>query len=145
MKIVPFWRTSLSESKSRQYYFDHFEIHPIKVRCFLLYSEMKHIFVHLFLKGKVILSYYILWEVTYVCIPLQIIANFLPGESYSSYSSAEETLRSLLHSVVKVSQTNLNFSFLTLACFIIVFPRISLDHLSITLFALFLYFFRSLQ
>ncbi|XP_062001830.1 uncharacterized protein LOC133719495 isoform X1 [Rosa rugosa] len=61
MKIVPFWRTSLSEAKSSQYYFDHFEIHPIK-----------------------------------------IIANFLPGESYSSYSSAEETLRSLLHSVVKV-------------------------------------------
>lgn len=70
MKIVPFWRTSLSDSKSRQYYFDHFEIHPIKVRCFLLYSEMKHVFVHFFLKGKVILSYYILWEVTYVCIPL---------------------------------------------------------------------------
>ncbi|PQP92489.1 uncharacterized protein Pyn_24908 [Prunus yedoensis var. nudiflora] len=61
MKIVPFWRTSLSNSKSQQYYFDHFEIHPIK-----------------------------------------IFANFLPGDSYSSYSSAEETLRSLLHSVVKV-------------------------------------------
>ncbi|PON54074.1 Vacuolar protein sorting-associated protein [Parasponia andersonii] len=63
MKIVPFWRTSLSDSssKSRQYYFDHFEIQPIK-----------------------------------------IIANFLPGESYSSYSSAQETLRSLLHSVIKV-------------------------------------------
>lgn len=63
MKIVPFWRKSLSESNSpsRQFYFEHFEIHPIKV-----------------------------------------YANFLPGESYSSYSSAEETLRSLLHSVVKV-------------------------------------------
>ncbi|KAK7858698.1 hypothetical protein CFP56_010476 [Quercus suber] len=63
MRIAPFWRTSLSESKSqsRQFYFDHFEIHPIK-----------------------------------------IFANFLPGESYSSYSSAQETLRSLLHSVVKV-------------------------------------------
>ncbi|KAM1156496.1 hypothetical protein ACFX2B_026994 [Malus domestica] len=61
MKLVPFWRTSLSDSKSGQYYFDHLEIHPIK-----------------------------------------IYANFLPGDSYSSYSSAEETLRSLLHSVVKV-------------------------------------------
>ncbi|XP_030499771.2 uncharacterized protein LOC115715105 isoform X2 [Cannabis sativa] len=63
MKIVPFWRTSLSDSntKSRQFYFDHFEIHPIK-----------------------------------------IIANFLPGDSYSSYSSGQETLRSLLHSVIKV-------------------------------------------
>ncbi|XP_062102259.1 uncharacterized protein LOC133812291 isoform X2 [Humulus lupulus] len=63
MKIVPFWRTSLSDSntKSRQFYFDHFEIHPIK-----------------------------------------IIANFLPGDSYSSYSSSQETLRSLLHSVIKV-------------------------------------------
>ncbi|XP_042974875.1 uncharacterized protein LOC122306512 isoform X1 [Carya illinoinensis] len=63
MRIVPFWRTSLSDSTShsRQFYFDHFEIHPIK-----------------------------------------IFANFLPGESFSSYSSAQETLRSLLHSVVKV-------------------------------------------
>lgn len=34
MRIVPFWRTSLSDpnAPSRQYYFDHFEIHPIKVR-----------------------------------------------------------------------------------------------------------------
>ncbi|KAL5557187.1 hypothetical protein UlMin_039423 [Ulmus minor] len=63
MRLVPFWRKSLSDSntKSRQFYFDHFEIQPIK-----------------------------------------IIANFLPGESYSSYSSAQETLRSLLHSVIKV-------------------------------------------
>ncbi|XP_059458026.1 uncharacterized protein LOC132187653 isoform X3 [Corylus avellana] len=63
MRVVPFWRTSLSDSnsQSRQFYFDHFEIHPIK-----------------------------------------IFANFLPGESYSSYSSAQETLRSLLHSVIKV-------------------------------------------
>ncbi|KAL5752815.1 hypothetical protein ACOSQ2_023322 [Xanthoceras sorbifolium] len=63
MRIVSFWRTSLSDSntQSRQFYFDHFEIHPIK-----------------------------------------IIANFLPGDSYSSYNSAQETLRSLLHSVVKV-------------------------------------------
>uniref|UniRef100_A0A2N9G322 Vacuolar protein sorting-associated protein 13 VPS13 adaptor binding domain-containing protein n=2 Tax=Fagus sylvatica TaxID=28930 RepID=A0A2N9G322_FAGSY len=61
MRIVPFWRTSLSDSNfpSRQFYFDHFEILPIK-----------------------------------------IFANFLPGESFSSYSSAQETLRSLLHSVV---------------------------------------------
>ncbi|XP_010558503.1 PREDICTED: uncharacterized protein LOC104827123 [Tarenaya hassleriana] len=62
MRIVPFWRTSLStNSQSRQFYFDHFEIHPIK-----------------------------------------IITNFLPGDSYSSYNSAQETLRSLLHSVIKV-------------------------------------------
>ncbi|KAI9166047.1 hypothetical protein LWI28_025262 [Acer negundo] len=63
MRIVSFWRTSLSDSntQSRQFYFDHFEIHPIK-----------------------------------------ITANFLPGDSYSSYNSAQETLRSLLHSVVKV-------------------------------------------
>ncbi|XP_022132801.1 uncharacterized protein LOC111005570 isoform X3 [Momordica charantia] len=63
MRIAPFWRTSLSDSKTRsqQYYFDHFEIHPIK-----------------------------------------IIANFLPEESYSSYSSTQETLRTLLHSVVKI-------------------------------------------
>lgn len=33
MRIVPFWRTSLSDpnAPSQQYYFDHFEIHPIKV------------------------------------------------------------------------------------------------------------------
>ncbi|KAM4118037.1 hypothetical protein ACB094_02G170500 [Castanea mollissima] len=63
MRIAPFWRKSLSDSKSqsRQFYFDHFEIHPIK-----------------------------------------IFATFILGESYSSYSSAQETLRSLLHSVVKV-------------------------------------------
>ncbi|GAB2259820.1 hypothetical protein Droror1_Dr00010675 [Drosera rotundifolia] len=61
MRIVPFWRASLNQSSSQQYYFDHFEIHPIKV-----------------------------------------IASFLPEESYSSYSSAQETLRSLLHSVIKI-------------------------------------------
>ncbi|XP_059638646.1 uncharacterized protein LOC132280907 isoform X2 [Cornus florida] len=63
MRTVPFWRTSLSDSstQSQQYYFDHFEIHPIK-----------------------------------------IIASFLPGDSYSSYSSTQETLRSLLHSVIKI-------------------------------------------
>ncbi|KAG1347955.1 hypothetical protein COCNU_06G017840 [Cocos nucifera] len=33
MRLVPFWRTSLSDSRtqSQQYYFKHFEIHPIKV------------------------------------------------------------------------------------------------------------------
>lgn len=33
MKLVPFWRTSLSDSTapSRQFYFKHFEIHPVKV------------------------------------------------------------------------------------------------------------------
>ncbi|XVF17781.1 hypothetical protein REPUB_Repub10bG0153200 [Reevesia pubescens] len=63
MKIASFWRTSLSDSNapSQKFYFDHFEIHPIK-----------------------------------------IIATFVPGESYSSYNSAQEALRSLLHSVVKV-------------------------------------------
>ncbi|GAB2282542.1 hypothetical protein Dimus_017083 [Dionaea muscipula] len=62
MRIMPFWRTSLNQStQSQQYYFDHFEIHPIKV-----------------------------------------IASFIPEESYSSYSSAQETLRSLLHSVIKI-------------------------------------------
>ncbi|XP_039155678.1 uncharacterized protein LOC104457236 [Eucalyptus grandis] len=63
MRIAPFWRSSLNESKSasQQYYFDHFEIHPIK-----------------------------------------ITANFLPGDSYSSYGSSQETLRSLIHSVIKV-------------------------------------------
>ncbi|KAK7251111.1 hypothetical protein RIF29_34030 [Crotalaria pallida] len=61
MKIAPFWRTSLSDSESQRFYFDHFEIHPIK-----------------------------------------IIANFIPGEPHSSYSSTQEALRSLIHSVVKV-------------------------------------------
>ncbi|CAE6075717.1 unnamed protein product [Arabidopsis arenosa] len=62
MRVVAFWRSSLStNTQSSQYYFDHFEIHPIK-----------------------------------------ITANFVPGSSYSSYNSAQETLRSLLHSVVKV-------------------------------------------
>ncbi|EOA26077.1 hypothetical protein CARUB_v10019496mg [Capsella rubella] len=64
MRVVAFWRSSLStNTQSSQYYFDHFEIHPIK-----------------------------------------ITANFLPGSSYSSYNSAQETLRSLLHSVVKVPE-----------------------------------------
>lgn len=32
MRIVPFWRSSLNNStSSSQYYFDHFEVHPIKV------------------------------------------------------------------------------------------------------------------
>ncbi|KAF7809778.1 putative vacuolar protein sorting-associated protein 13C [Senna tora] len=61
MKIASFWRTSLSNSESQRFYFDHFEIHPIK-----------------------------------------ITANFIPGDAHSSYSSAQETLRSLLHSVIKV-------------------------------------------
>ncbi|OIT36385.1 hypothetical protein A4A49_56343 [Nicotiana attenuata] len=62
MRIVPFWRTSLSDTNtpSQKYYIDHFEIHPVKV-----------------------------------------VASFLPGESYASYSSTQETLRSLLHSVIK--------------------------------------------
>ena len=32
MRVVPFWRSSLStNTQSSQYYFDNFEIHPIKV------------------------------------------------------------------------------------------------------------------
>ncbi|MCD7448865.1 hypothetical protein HAX54_046959 [Datura stramonium] len=63
MRIVPFWRTSLSDTNtpSQKYYIDHFEIHPVKV-----------------------------------------VTSFLPGESYANYSSTQETLRSLLHSVIKI-------------------------------------------
>ncbi|PIN04126.1 hypothetical protein CDL12_23341 [Handroanthus impetiginosus] len=63
MRIVPFWRRSLSDSSTprQQYYFDHFEIHPIK-----------------------------------------IVASFLPGDSHYRYDSTQETLRSLLHSVIKI-------------------------------------------
>ncbi|CAN1331486.1 hypothetical protein LINPERPRIM_LOCUS35341 [Linum perenne] len=63
MRLASFWRSSLSDSSapSQQYYFDYFEIHPVK-----------------------------------------ITANFLPGDSYLSYNSTQETLRSLIHSVVKV-------------------------------------------
>nr|XP_043638642.1 uncharacterized protein LOC122609764 isoform X2 [Erigeron canadensis] len=65
MRIVPFYRRSLSDpnAPSQQYYFDHFEIHPVK-----------------------------------------IIASFLPGDSYYSYNSTQETLRSLLHSVIKIPE-----------------------------------------
>uniref|UniRef100_A0A7N0RDR0 Vacuolar protein sorting-associated protein 13 VPS13 adaptor binding domain-containing protein n=1 Tax=Kalanchoe fedtschenkoi TaxID=63787 RepID=A0A7N0RDR0_KALFE len=63
MKVAPFWRASLSNpnTPSRQFYFAHFEIHPIKV-----------------------------------------VASFLPGDSYASYNSTQETLRTLLHSVIKI-------------------------------------------
>ncbi|XP_028768350.1 uncharacterized protein LOC114725959 isoform X2 [Neltuma alba] len=61
MKLASFWRRSLSDSESQRFYFDHFEIHPIK-----------------------------------------ITASFIPGDSLASYSSAQETLRSLIHSVIKV-------------------------------------------
>ncbi|KAJ0963386.1 hypothetical protein J5N97_028508 [Dioscorea zingiberensis] len=63
MRLVPFWRTSLSDptTQSQQFYFKHFEIHPIKIK-----------------------------------------ASFLPGNPDSSYSSTQETLRSFLHSVIKV-------------------------------------------
>ncbi|KAG9440811.1 hypothetical protein H6P81_020976 [Aristolochia fimbriata] len=63
MRLVAFWRTSLADSSgpSTQFYFKHFEIHPIK-----------------------------------------IVATFLPGNPNSSYSSAQETLRTLLHSVIKI-------------------------------------------
>lgn len=40
MKIVPFWRTSLSSNtQSQQYYFDHFEIHPVKITANFLPEE----------------------------------------------------------------------------------------------------------
>ncbi|XP_068653783.1 uncharacterized protein [Aristolochia californica] len=63
MRLVAFWRSSLADSStpSTQFYFKHFEIHPIK-----------------------------------------IVASFLPGNPNSSYSSAQETLRTLLHSVIKI-------------------------------------------
>ncbi|CAM6111804.1 unnamed protein product [Calypogeia fissa] len=63
MKLVPFYRISLSESTapSRQIYFERFEIHPIK-----------------------------------------IVGSFLPGSPRADYSSGQETLRALLHSVIKV-------------------------------------------
>jgi hypothetical protein len=39
MKLVPFWRSSLSDpnTPSQKYYFKHFEIHPIKVLPCVLY------------------------------------------------------------------------------------------------------------
>ncbi|KAF2295129.1 hypothetical protein GH714_031612 [Hevea brasiliensis] len=60
IKLASFWRTSLSNSSapSQQYYFDHFEVHPIK-----------------------------------------IIANFLPGDSYLRYDSAQETLRYAMRAI----------------------------------------------
>ncbi|ERN17671.1 hypothetical protein AMTR_s00059p00194330 [Amborella trichopoda] len=63
MKLVPFWRTSHSQSKagSQQIYLKHFEIHPVK-----------------------------------------IIASLLPGSPHAGYTSAQETLRSLLHTVTKI-------------------------------------------
>ncbi|KAH7673564.1 Vacuolar protein sorting-associated protein 13 [Dioscorea alata] len=63
MRLVPFWRTSVSDptTRSQQFYFKHFEIHPIMIK-----------------------------------------ASFLPGNPDLSYSSTQETLRSFLHSVVKV-------------------------------------------
>ncbi|KAL8484416.1 hypothetical protein ACS0TY_013579 [Phlomoides rotata] len=44
MKIVPFFRRSLSNSSTtrQQYYFDHFEIHPIKL-CWKLWVVWKQI------------------------------------------------------------------------------------------------------
>ncbi|CAN6343588.1 unnamed protein product [Urochloa humidicola] len=65
MKLVPFWRASLAPSgtPSTQFYFRHFEVHPIK-----------------------------------------IIASFRPGSRRATYSSAQEALRALLHSVIKVPE-----------------------------------------
>lgn len=43
MRVVAFWRSSLSttNTQSSQYYFDHFEIHPIKV---LLLTAVLNVF-----------------------------------------------------------------------------------------------------
>ncbi|KAL2240290.1 UNVERIFIED_CONTAM: hypothetical protein Sindi_0670200 [Sesamum indicum] len=41
-------------------------------------------------------------QVKYLSIVLQIVASFLPGDLHYSYSSTQETLRSLLHSVIKI-------------------------------------------
>lgn len=91
MRIVPFWRTSLSDpnTPSQLYYFDHFAIHPIKVSHFSFYFG---------------LSILILMPLSHVCfcMLLKIVASFSARESYASYSSTQETLRSLLHSVIKV-------------------------------------------
>ncbi|KAG0468893.1 hypothetical protein HPP92_018221 [Vanilla planifolia] len=67
MKLAPFWRSSSTSSskQSQQFYFRHFEIHPIK-----------------------------------------ITASFLPGNQYPGYSSAQQALRSFLHSVLKVPSIN---------------------------------------
>ncbi|KAL2623458.1 hypothetical protein R1flu_003663 [Riccia fluitans] len=63
MKLAPFYRSSLSESTapSRRFYFERFEIHPIK-----------------------------------------IVASFIPGNPRADYSSGQETLRALIHSVIKI-------------------------------------------
>ncbi|XP_062202518.1 uncharacterized protein LOC133904893 isoform X2 [Phragmites australis] len=65
MKLVPFWRASLAPTgmPSTQFYFRHFEVHPIK-----------------------------------------IIASFRPGIRRTTYSSAQEALRALLHSVIMVPE-----------------------------------------
>uniref|UniRef100_K3Z322 Vacuolar protein sorting-associated protein 13 VPS13 adaptor binding domain-containing protein n=1 Tax=Setaria italica TaxID=4555 RepID=K3Z322_SETIT len=67
MKLVPFWRASLAPSgtPSTQFYFRHFEVHPIK-----------------------------------------IIASFRPGSRRTTYSSAQEALRALLHSFIKVPEVS---------------------------------------
>lgn len=36
------------------------------------------------------------------CMSFKMVASFLPRDSYASYSSTQEMLRSLLHSVIKV-------------------------------------------
>lgn len=63
MKLVPFYRSSLADSITphRAIYFEHFEIHPIK-----------------------------------------IVASFLPGHPRANYTSAQETLRAFLHSIIKI-------------------------------------------
>ncbi|KAL3690687.1 hypothetical protein R1sor_004338 [Riccia sorocarpa] len=63
MKLAPFYRSSLSESTapSRRFYFERFEIHPIK-----------------------------------------IVGSFIPGNPRADYSSGQETLRALIHSVIKI-------------------------------------------
>lgn len=92
MKLAAFWRTSLSDSKtqSQLYYFKQFEIHPLKVS---LYS---------FLITVKILTIFFRISILTCSVFFQIRTCFLPGNPYASYSSAQETLRSLLHTVIKV-------------------------------------------
>lgn len=109
MKIVPFWRSSLGDSSAprQQYYFDHFEIHPIKV----LRSNLLHFRIYALIPLSYFSSPYFhyLISMMYVCgmcvsAISKIVASFLPGDLNYRYSSTQETLRSLLHSVIKVPE-----------------------------------------
>lgn len=58
MRIVPFWRTSLSDSKSqsRQFYFDRFEIHPIKVKNFPMFPDVFDILIDFLLSYAMLIA-----------------------------------------------------------------------------------------